>query len=139
MANKRWFTGGGRGLTVTEVLIAVIIIAVLASLAIPSFLKAVEQSKDREAQTILRLIRTAERIYRLKYNSFYPNPATGVTSVTDVATINQDLRLNIEPERSWDYSVGSSDGTDFQAQADRLSPPPGYGRSWSVTKDTSTF
>lgn len=123
-----------RGLTVMEVLTAVVIIAVLASLAIPSFLKAVEQSKDREAQTILRLMRTAERIYRLKVNSFYPVSGT----VTDVNTINQDLRLNVEAERSWDYSV-ESQVNDFRARAQRLNPPPGYGRSWEITKDTSTF
>ncbi len=127
---NRWRRLRNRGLTVVEVLIALIIISVLASLAIPSFMKAVEESKDKEAQTILRLIRTAERIYRLKYNFYY----TGPESV--VSALNSSLRLNIEsPERNWDYEVLVNGVSDFRARATRLSPPVNYERKWEITKD----
>ncbi len=118
-----------------EALLTVIVIAVLASFAIPGFLKATEGSKDKEAQVVLEQIQAAERLYEVKFHQYYP--AAG--SVTDIATINQALRLNIEPERNWDYTVEALGVDDFRAVATRLSPPPGYARSWEVTKDSSTF
>jgi Tfp pilus assembly protein PilE len=118
---------------VLEALLTVIVIAVLASFAVPAFLKTVEQSRDKEAHVVLEQIRAAEGFYFARFNAYYP--ASGV--VSDVATINLALRLVIESERNWDYSIEGLGGTDFRAVATRL--PPGYARSWQVTKDTSTF
>lgn len=135
--------GGGRlqqpetaaAFTVLEALLTVIVLAVLASFAIPGFLKTTEQAKDKEAQAVLEQIRAAEAFYQARFNAYYPN--AGV--VTDVDTINLNLRLQIDPERNWDYSVEALGSADFRALATRLSPPPGYARSWEVTKNTSTF
>lgn len=122
-----------RGINLLELLIVIIIIAILAALAIPTFSKTVETARDKEAWTNLRLIRTGEKIYHLENPYYYPYP--GYPAESNIDAINADLKLQLEPEVNWDYSVGQSGAEDFEARADRISPPTGYSGSWKIHKD----
>lgn len=123
-----------RGVNLLEVLIVIVIIAILAALAIPTFTKTVETAKDKEAWTNLRLIRTGEKIYRLENPYYYPYP--GFPAESDVADINVNLKLQLDPEVAWDYSITTESLTnDFEARSERLSPPTGYSGSWEIHKD----
>ena len=59
--------------TLLEMLIVVIILGILASVAIPRYLKSAERSKDAEAYVHLGLIRTAEVDYYAQHNSYTNN------------------------------------------------------------------
>ncbi|MGE4358003.1 MAG: type IV pilin protein [Candidatus Omnitrophota bacterium] len=61
-----------KAFTLTEILTAVIIVAILATLAIPQFIKTMEASKIRLAKTNLKLILAAERVYRNETGFFMP-------------------------------------------------------------------
>lgn len=100
------------GFTLTEILIVVIIIGILATLALPTLVKTLEKAKLGEAASNLNLIRTGEKIYFLE-NSFFTN---------DIGS------LNIEDPNSgakyFDYTIPSADSSDFTARADRKNTAP---------------
>ncbi|MBI3332685.1 MAG: prepilin-type N-terminal cleavage/methylation domain-containing protein, partial [Candidatus Omnitrophica bacterium] len=51
--------------SLTELILVVILAAILAGIAVPSYVKMVEKSRVRDAESTLRMIFQAERIYRL--------------------------------------------------------------------------
>jgi len=59
-----------RGFSLTELMIVVAIIGVLASLAIPSFMKFQARSKQSEAKTNLVAIHTSEIAYFAEHNNY---------------------------------------------------------------------
>lgn len=59
-----------KAVTLTELLIIVIIIAILAGMAVPRFTKSMEDAREREARTTLELIYNAQKIYRLDKDVF---------------------------------------------------------------------
>ncbi len=58
------------GFTLLELMIGLVIVVILSSIAIPSFSKAIEKTKVKDAQTTLSAIFSAEKIYRLDQNSY---------------------------------------------------------------------
>ncbi len=106
--------------TLTEMIIVVVIIAILAALALPLYRTTVLRARDREAKAMLRLIKEAEKIYRLEYYTYWP--------CTDTADCNADLRLDL-PSQHWTYSVPTANQNAFCAQARRGSS------SWRIRHD----
>jgi prepilin-type N-terminal cleavage/methylation domain-containing protein len=98
--------------TLVELIIVVIIIAVLAGIAIPGFLGAQKHAIDSDAQTQLKLIQTAEKVYEMEQQQYI-----GCGSNSDC---NDKLGLELPPNTAnggkWNYSV-SSDGQSFTAVA----------------------
>lgn len=116
------------GFTFVELIVVVIIVAILAGLAIPNFTKTKERAFDKEAQTSLRLVQAAEKIYSLK-NVFY-YPLSG--SATDLGEVNSNLLLDLSSS-SWNFSIGSASGTDFVATAARTDS----SRIWRMQKGSA--
>ncbi len=110
-----------QGFTLLELIVVIVIIGILATFAMPAFMTTKEHALGNEAQANLRLIRAAERIYRMEQGTYFP--ATG--SVTDIggsSGINENLKLFLN-ENNWDYTI--SGGTDtFTATATRSGPHP---------------
>ncbi len=89
-----------------EMLIVIIIVGVLATLAIVQFGSYKENALDREAKSNLKLIRAAERVYRMEATSYYPSAG----SVNTISSINSNLKvdLNAAATRNWNYAVWST-------------------------------
>lgn len=113
-----------KGWTLIEFLVVLIIIGILAGLAIPNFTRTRERALDKEAQTALRLIQAAERVYQSKYDTYWPAPT--------LADINTNLKLDLASS-SWNFTVPSATVTVFTANATRTDS----SRGWSITQDTS--
>ena len=101
--------------TLSELMVVVIIVGILASLAIPLFSRAIENTKAKEAIAALEQIRSAQRIYRVEENTYWgPEP--------DDQTINATLSLDLDisDDRNWDYSIDSAGPDSFETSALRL-------------------
>ncbi len=61
-----------KGFTLTEILIAVILAGILASIAVPQLQEHIEKARANEAINYLRMIRTAQKMYYSK-NAAYSN------------------------------------------------------------------
>lgn len=103
------FRKPGFGFTLTELLIVVIIVGIVATLALPMLVKTMEKAKLGEAASNLNLIRTGEKIYFLEYGTFINNMS--------------DLNIedpNSQANRYFDYTITTpAPTTDFTAKAAR--------------------
>jgi prepilin-type N-terminal cleavage/methylation domain-containing protein len=116
------------GFTLTEILIVVIIIGILATLALPMLVKTMEKAKLGEVVSNLNLIRTGEKIYFLEYATF-----TSDISSLNIEDPNTDAKY-------FDYSVLSgADADDFTARAQRKdsAPSPYKTYYYDITKNGS--
>lgn len=105
-----------RAFTLIELLVVMIIVGILAGLSIPNYAKTREKALNREAQTALSLIQAAERMYRLRSDTYYNSAVLN--------DINNNLRLNLA-QQAWIYTIPSSSSADFEARATRVA-----GGSW---------
>ena len=105
-------------------MVVILAISIMASLALPSFTVSKEMSLNKEANMTLKLIQSAERIYRIE-NDYYAN-------CSSISSINTNLRLYIptSANRNWNYSVSVS-GSNFTASATRLG---GNNRTYTINK-----
>ena len=127
------FLGRKIGFTLTELLIVVVIIALLAALALPMLVKTLEKAKVGEAASNLNLIRTGQKIYFLEYGQFSP----------DIASLNVEDPNN--PTSRY-FSYTAADGgddltTDFTATATRggtgaiAAPEPYQDDDYTISKE----
>lgn len=106
------------GFTLTEILIVVVILGILATLALPMLVKTIEKAKVGEAISNLNLIRTGQKIYFLE-KGYFSGGSDGLDS------------LNVENPNDatnafFDYSIttGAGETSDFNARAQRKSSAP---------------
>ena len=104
--------------TLIELLIAIMIVGILATISVPRYMKTMETARARDALASLEQIRHGEIAYREEENTYWP--AGGNES--NVVTINSQLRVFLDPlERDWDYSVAAPAANQFTATARRKS------------------
>lgn len=81
-----------KAFTLTELMIVVIIIGVMASFAIPNYSKSVERAHRKDAETQLSTIWSADQIYRSQNGQYWPSGGSN-----DITAINNTLGLGIIP------------------------------------------
>jgi prepilin-type N-terminal cleavage/methylation domain-containing protein len=94
---------GKKGFTLIELMIVVVIIAILAAMAIPRFMRASVKSKQTEARLILKQIYTMQRAYRQEKEFYYPGD--GSTIVAQPGDVIASLYVEIMPAVYYSYSV----------------------------------
>lgn len=109
-----------KGFTLIELLIIIGIVTILASVAIPTYIRTVEKARSREAITNLRLIYGGQKIHEMENGTFTTGTLTGYVA------INIALGLDIEPQ-FWAYEVVSPDGgVTYTATTTRDAPGSAY-------------
>jgi type II secretion system protein G len=122
-----------KGFTLIELLIVVAIIGIIAAIAVPSLLSAIQRSKQKRSMADMRSIGTALETYQIDYNKY---PQDGATNLT---VLQPNYMRTVPMLDGWrnafgyttatqqDYSLGSGgrngDGTSF---------------TWSATAHTTT-
>jgi len=111
--------------TLLELIAVIVIIGILAGIMVPSYNRARERAVDKQAKSVLSLLRAAERSYKMRTGSY-------LTALDDVPGINSALNLDLIDDGNWEYSI-SDDGTGFVATMTRNRL--GYNRQWTITAD----
>jgi len=65
--------GRGEGFTLVEVVIVCVVIGILATIALPRFVRVIEKARTSEARNVLGVIRDAQSSYFLEYDVFTTN------------------------------------------------------------------
>ena len=65
-----------RGFTLMEIMVALGILAIVAGIAVPQYIKTVERGYWRSAQDILRTIYTGEQVYYTVNQKYTATPAS---------------------------------------------------------------
>ena len=104
------------GFTLLELVIVIVVIGILSTLALPNYTRSREQALGREAQSNLRLVLAAEKIYRMEYPTYWP--ASG--SDSNLININNNLKLSLT-DTNWTWAITGTSGPPptFTASADR--------------------
>ena len=108
-----------RGFTLIELMIVVVIIAILAAMAIPRFMRASVKSKQTEAKLVLKQIYTMQSAYRQQNDTYYPGG--GGTVMAQAGGAFGALHVEIMTPAYYSYSV-TGDVTSFSATAGSASP-----------------
>ena len=113
------------GFTLIELLIVIAIIGILAAIAIPNLLNAVQRGKQKRSMSDMRTMATAIESYAVD-NNFYPASATCPAQAITTGTVMNDTSLSVlsptyiaNPVRKdgWDrfFKYGTDTTTNAQA------------------------
>ncbi len=92
------------GLSLIEIMITLVIVAVIAGLAYPRYQKMVSRSKQTEAKTMLQAIYIGQDLYKTSNQTYCDNL--------------EMLDIQIPPDAKYSYSSKTSDsGNSFVAKA----------------------
>ena len=94
-----------KAFTIIEVLLVVIVIGILASMALPKYIKTVERARAKDAERNLVAIHAANRIFFAETGVYWPNGGPGALS-----DINTNLGLSIAPNG---FTYVCSGGANF--------------------------
>ena len=93
-------------------MVVLAVIAAMVAMAMPSYKRAMEQSRADIAAANLRAIWTAQRVYWLEYHLYTDNLA----GLRDMGLVDPEI---IAGTGGYVYAVASADADSFQADATR--------------------
>src|SRR5438094_7043256 len=94
-----------RGFTLIELLIVVAIIGIIAAIAIPNLLNAIDRSKQKRTMADMRSVGTAVEEYAID-NNFYPNTNMTQGDVSVVAALLEPTYIKLAPKQDgWNGNI----------------------------------
>ena len=106
-----------KGFTLIELLIVVAIIGIIAAIAIPNLLNAIDRGKQKRTMADIRSVGTATEAYAVDVN-FYPRGVSSLTPVDGTGATN--LGKHITPVFIKDIPGQDGWGGDIRYQSDTV-------------------
>jgi general secretion pathway protein G len=126
-----------RGFSITELLIVVAVIGVIAAIAIPNLMSAVERGRQKRSMADIRSLGQAVEEYMADVN-YYPVQTSEDTVENIRATVQPYYTQQLHVQDGWGYDfryVSDGDGTEYTLKS--------YGKdgtmSGPVTGPTTNF
>ena len=120
----------GKGFTLLELLMVVVIIGILAAIGLPQYFKTIEKMRMAEALSVLASIRSSEaRLYAETTSAPGGSTYAGPINVLDFDPSPAGAMTGV-PAFGYSVPAGTANATDFIAIATRLAAPvipPGSG------------
>ena len=102
-----------KAISLVELLVAVTLIGIMTSMAVPSFRRAVDQSRADIATANLRAIWSAERCYWLEYRSY----TSDLTLLQSLGLLDPTI---VTSSSFYSYNIPSAELNTFTATATRI-------------------
>ena len=120
-----------KGFTLIELLVVIIVIGILATVAVPQYLKATEKAKQAKAKNALALIGQGLKMYRAENDTYVGATLiginTGYVELGSIATGN---------DGDWIYTIPTATITGYTAQAARV-PSVGTACTLQINQDNA--
>jgi type IV pilus assembly protein PilE len=104
-----------RGFTLIELIIVIIIIGVLATLAVPQYLKSTERAKVAKAKHAMGIIAQAEKMFRAQNDTYVDIGADAADAALGAFTELAD----IDADPDWAYTTENISTNTFTVRATR--------------------
>lgn len=107
-----------KGFTLLELLIVIIVIGILATIAIPQYLKTIERGYEGKAKHSMALLAQGEKMYRTEndaYTAFGNGDAH--SALSDFISL-----ADVDADADWEYEV-TADVNTFLVTATRTAGP----------------
>ncbi len=117
-------------MTLMEVLIVLIIVAIIAGLAVPSFMRMMEETRSNEARVNLGIIDMGQRIFRANNNGAYWS-GNNLTAAAVNAGLNTDLTTNLYPT----ITITANNGAVPPVYSASLARAAGAPVNWTFSVD----
>ena len=101
-----------KAFTLTELLVVIILVGILASIAIPRFGRSTDKAMESEAVMALRQVQELQKIYYLEHKTF--------TQDLKAIDFEQEATVTADPENGtarYEITIESADTEDFLAVA----------------------
>ena len=112
------FRKGAKGFTLIELLIVVAIIGILAAIAIPNLLTAMQRSKQKRTMADIRSIATAWEAYAVDNNTYNVAAYSVLAETADYTDVSAQLSpeyiKNLPQNDGWDTAYAYNHTTDGQ-------------------------
>ena len=94
------------GFTLIELIVVVIVIGILATLAVPQYLKATERAKSAKARHALGVIAQAEKLFRADAATGLYSTCATIAACAAEAELGGFVELNdIVADADWTYTI----------------------------------
>lgn len=111
------------GFTLVEIMVTVGIMGMLASIAVPNFTRSMTEARYNEARINLRVIHTAQQVFRLNNNTFWG----GATADRTIPQIDAGLGTSLNGRNFRRYTITG-------AAAAYTATVTGHGRTFTITE-----
>lgn len=115
MGNQACARGSRRGFTLLELMLVITVIAIIAAMAIPSFLKGRMAANESSAVSSLRSVVTTNNQYRLRFGTY----ASSLANLIGGGYMDDSLSDSQKSGYSFTYTGGTM---SFTVNADPITP-----------------